>query len=143
MSHHQHTPEPHEQPDAWHQHIAAEGMPQQEHGARANPVALTLTLFGIVLSFVFLLLVVWLYYNTYTTQLKAERRESVTETQRTDYETKRGGAQTRLSQSPGWIDRTNGTVHIPLDRAVSLVIEEYGRAGAMAPATTEVARDDG
>ncbi len=143
MSEHQHTPELHEQPDAWHQHTADEGLPQVEHGARANPVALTITLFAIVFSFVFLLLVVWLYYNTYKTQLIAERRETITETQRTDYVTKRGGAETRLSQSPGWIDRTNGTVHIPIDRAVSLVIEEYSQAGAMAAPSTEVASDDG
>ncbi|MEQ8850573.1 MAG: hypothetical protein RIB32_02175 [Phycisphaerales bacterium] len=143
MSEHKHTPERHEQPDAWHQHTADEGLPQTEHGARANPVALTVTLFAIVFSFVFLLLVVWLYYNTYSTQLKAERREVVSDTLRTDYATKRGGAQTRLTQSPGWIDRINGKVHIPLDRAASLVIEEYSQAGAMAPATTEVARDDG
>ncbi|GJM19084.1 MAG: hypothetical protein DHS20C14_12970 [Phycisphaeraceae bacterium] len=145
MSELPHTPEPHEVPDAWHAHTAEEGAPQAEHGARANPVALGVTLLAIVFSFVFLLLIVWGYFTSYTTQMKAEHRETVTEPQRIDYMTARSGAQTRLSQAPGWIDRENGTVHIPLDRATNLILEEYQRVGMNPNAQTdqEVAASDG
>ena len=125
MSEHQHTPEPVETPDAWHKHAAAEGAPQPEHGSRVNPIGAGLTLLGITFAFVFLLLVVMLYFQSYKTQLTAERTEQVTPTQRTEYITLRSQAQTRLRQPAGWIDRETGTVRLPIDRASELVIEEY------------------
>lgn len=143
MSELPHTPEPDETPDAWHQHTAEEGAPQEEHGARVNPVGAGLTLLGIVFSFVFLLLVVMLYFESYTTRIKAERNEQVTAEQRTEFVTLRSEAQTRLAQPAGWIDRDAGTVRLPLDRATQLVIDEYNRNGQSSAATTTETRTDG
>lgn len=135
-THHPHTPEPSEHADVWHHHSAAEGMPQHEHGSRANPAALGLIFLSIVFGFLAFFFVVWGYFNSSITRYKAELNESVTSTLRGEYETMRSGSQTALTQPAGWLDREAGTVRLPIDRAESLVIDEYARAksGAEAPA---------
>ena len=133
MSPHEHTPELHEVPDPWHQHSAAEGAPQHEHGAKVNPIFAGLTLLGLVFGTIFLILLVWVYFQSYTTRLKAERQEPVTDVLRTEYLTARANAQTRLAQPATWMDRDAGTVAIPLDLATDLVIRDYARSGAAAP----------
>lgn len=122
-----HTPEPNEQPDAWHQHAAEEGAPQTEHGSRVNPIGAGLTLLGIVFGFVFLFVVVLLYFESYVTRVKADKNEQVTTQIRSEYVTLRSEAQTRLNQPAGWIDRDAGTIRLPKDRAAQLVIDEYAR----------------
>ena len=133
MSHQHNTPELHEVPDAWHQHSAAEGAPQHEHGAKVNPIFAGLTLLGLVFGTIFLILLVWVYFQSYTTRIQAERQEPVTDVLRTEYITARAEAQTRLSQPAAWVDRDAGTVSIPLDLATELVLRDYARPGAAAP----------
>ena len=122
------TPVVHEEPDAWHSHTPDEGAPQEEHGARVDPAALSLTLLAIGFGFVFLLLITWGYYNSYYTRLQAEKTERVTNELRTEYLTTRAEAQTALTQPPAWIDRESGSVRLPLDRARELVVKEYETA---------------
>lgn len=73
--HHEHTPEHHETPDAWHVHTAAEGLPQEEHGGKTNTVILAV---AFVLSFGFVavtILVTYLYFQVHFTSLRAQRIE--------------------------------------------------------------------
>lgn len=130
-----HTPEPVEIPDAWHRHTADEGAPQHEHGARANPIAVGMTLLGIVFAFLFLVLVTWAYFNSYKTRLVADRSESLTDELRTEYLTARADAMTRLSSPASWVDQSAGTVRLPLARARELVLADYRTLRAGSPAS--------
>ena len=132
--HHPHTPEPSEHADSWHHHARAEGLPQHEHGSRANPAAVGITLLAIIFCFLGFFFIVWGYFNSYSTRHKAEMTESVTSTLRGEYLTLRSGSQTMLTQPAGWVDREAGTVRLPTDRAASLVIEDYARSGSRSAA---------
>lgn len=123
MSEHKELPHEHPEPDAWHRHSAEEGMPQAEHAATVNPTALGIFAVAMVFAIVFVLLLLTAYFNNYTYTFKARQLEGVPEA-RAIFETDMANAAGRLA-SYGWIDRTAGTVHLPMDQAFSTVIDEY------------------
>lgn len=108
--------------DEWHEHTPDEGLPQPEHGAQANPTALAITFLAMVFGVLFVVIVLAIYFNTYTTRLSAARTEHTRGA--AEYLSLRSAAETRLS-SAGIIDREAGTVHIPLEDAMRDVVERY------------------
>lgn len=120
--------------DAWHQHTAAEGTPQTEHGSHASAKALGLTFIIMVVGVIAVILVLIAYFNSYVSKYKAERQEGVS-TMRPAFEAKLAARQ-RLNEF-GWIDREAGTVHIPLNNAIDKVVAEYGQRNTRNDQTTE------
>jgi hypothetical protein len=127
----------HDAHDAWHRHTADEGRPQHEHAAHVNATGLGLTLLGIVFGVVFVILVLVAYFNSYTTTYKAQKLEGVPAT-RAEYASARSAAEQRLRET-GWIDRAAGTVHLPVEDAMSRVVAEYAALGAAASSPAPVA----
>lgn len=62
--------------DNWHQHTAAEGMPQEEHGAQASAKALGLTFIFMVLGVLFVIIVLYIYFDSYMDSYKAKINEN-------------------------------------------------------------------
>jgi len=122
------VPHLHEEPDAWHRHSDEEGMPQSEHAATVNPTALGIVFVVMVIGVAFVILLLTAYFNQYTYTFKAAKQEGVPAA-RQAYETDLAQTRARLSEY-GWIDRTAGTVHVPIERAFDTVIEQYQNANA-------------
>lgn len=124
------APEPPERPDAWHRHTLDEGLPQEEHAPQANPYVLGAIGVVLTVGFVVLLVVVVLYYFQYTTKVRREQMETTAPAEGPDgsyaYRNEsmkliNGGAYT-------WVDLKSGSeaVQIPLDLAITKVLEAYG-----------------
>lgn len=62
--------------DNWHQHTAAEGMPQEEHGAQASAKALGLTFIFMVLGVLFVIIVLKVYFDSYMSSYRAKINEN-------------------------------------------------------------------
>lgn len=112
--------------DDWFRHTPAEGLPQQEHAAHVNTTAIGLTLLVIVFGVLAMVIVLSMYYVSYTTNLKAERQEGTQSA--AAYLAYRDNAESALS-SFGWADRDAGKVNIPIDRAMDDVVAYYNRPG--------------
>lgn len=69
--------------DNWHQHTAAEGKPQHEHGAQASPKALGLTFIFMVLGVLFVIIVLKVYFDSYMSMHKAKVEENTAAAQMT------------------------------------------------------------
>jgi hypothetical protein len=63
--------------DNWHQHTTAEGMPQEEHGAQASAKALGLTFIFMVLGVLFVIIVLYIYFDSYMDSYKAKINENI------------------------------------------------------------------
>ncbi len=113
--------------DDWFRHASDEAAPQAEHAGHVSTKALGVTLLIIVFGVLFVILLLSAYFSSYTTQLKAEKQEGVGSAQ--EYMSYRSSMQRRL-EGTGWIDRDAGTLHIPLERAMSMVVEDYQQAAA-------------
>jgi Tfp pilus assembly protein PilE len=120
--------------DAWHQHTAAEGMPQHEHASHTSTKALGLTFIIMVVGVIATILVLIAYFNSYVSTFKAERQEG-TAAMKPAFEAKVAARQ-RLEEF-GWVDREAGTVHIPLNNAIDKVVNEYGQRRSQATEQTE------
>lgn len=125
MSKHQHLPHEHETTDPWHQHTPAEGQPQVEHGAKANTLVLGLAMAGTVVFLIVVVVVIFLYFETYVNRLRIERVE--------DTALSREQRQYKLVVSETLSDYSlippryapQGVVTIPLEEAKKAVLEEY------------------
>lgn len=125
MAHHhppQALPHEHAHPDAWHAHSAAEGAPQHEHGAKANPAVLAIVTGGFVITVVVTVLLSALYFFSYMTH---ERRlKSETTVLSEEYRAYRAQADASLT-GYGWADPAAGVVRIPISQAMDQVVAEY------------------
>lgn len=121
--------------DDWFRHSSDEALPQTEHGEHVSTKALGITLAIIVFGVLFVLLILSAYFSSYTTQIRAERQESTMAAG--PYMSYRSGMERRLAET-GWVDRASQKLHIPLERAAELVVNEY-RVAAAASATNDVA----
>lgn len=108
--------------DAWHDH-SGEAPPQEVHGETS---ALFIAGLGVV-SFCGLLVCIGLlavYFN------QVSRAEIIQKRERTDvareFRERSAGWNAELT-TYGWVDENNGVVRIPLDRAIELVVQEYGQ----------------
>src|SRR5688500_9289124 len=108
----------HEQPDQWHRHTAAEGMPQAEHAAVASPKVLALSFFAITFTIAISVLILVIFFENYATRYKAEQIENVGLS--TAFNTYKSGWE-KESKEYGWADAKAGTVKIPLDLAMERV----------------------
>lgn len=131
-----------EQPDEWHRHTAEEGAPQIEHGAHATPTALAITFVGMVLGVAAVVLILIVYFNSYVSQVKAEKEEGVGMSE--DFEAYRADSIAHLA-GYGWTDPAAGRVHVPIELGMEQVIAEYAAlrgAGGTDIAMTEGATAD-
>ena len=130
MSKHKHLPHEHETPDQWHNHAAAEGLPQEEHGAKANPFVLGASLIATLVFLVVVVLVIFMYFETYINRLRIERVEdTVLSTDQQQYklivsETFRDYSMLPPRYAP------QGVVTIPIEQARQNVIQRYGNGNS-------------
>lgn len=118
----------HESVDSWHHHdLSAEGLPQREHAAIANPLALFITF--VVLSVVTFALVgiVQIYYHQQVTTVggiaQVQERAAL---DRMAAEAKVYGEESeRRLSGYEWVNGEAGTVSIPLDTAFDRVMQKY------------------
>ncbi len=108
--------------DAWHQHPADQGVPQQEHGAHANITALLITFVVLTLATVIFSVIIGLYtireIGQYTAQGERQGLEAVS-TEALQYK------EDALAAQAGYSWTANGTVKIPIDQAMQKVIADY------------------
>lgn len=127
MAHdHSHKPQqlPHEHahPDEWHSHSPAEGAPQREHGAKANPAILAIVTGGFVITVVLTILLSALYFFSYMTHERQLKKETTVLSD--EYRAYR--AQTEASLSGyGWADPASGAVRVPITKAMDKVVADY------------------
>lgn len=126
--------------DDWHQHTRDEGVPQVEHGEHVSTKGLAVVGLSIVFGVVFVILVLFLYFDWYVTRVAQERQEGVAAVV-ADPLSRRTQAEEALRGRPAWIDRDAGTVSIPLDAAIEKVLTEYGAGESAADAATGEAID--
>lgn len=108
--------------DSWHQHSAAlEGVPQAEHAGTVNPYILGQWFVLIVLSVVGTCVVLFLYFQHYATQHKAQQIETVSWSQ--EYVTYKAIADGQLSSKPEWIDHDR--LRVPINDAMAKVVKQY------------------
>ncbi|MEM1331069.1 MAG: hypothetical protein AAGG07_10955 [Planctomycetota bacterium] len=94
---------------------------QEAHGAKANPAILSVVFVLTIATVVLLVAMVWVYFNSYLANLRAEKMENTVSYQ--DYAAVRAQADSQLS-TYGWTDTEAGLVHIPLDLAIDRFIQE-------------------
>ncbi len=111
-----------ERPDEWHQHSTDEGAPQIEHGSHATPTALAITFVGMVLGVAAVVLILIAYFNTYVSQVKAQKQEGVGLSE--EYEGYRAESLERLA-GYGWTDAEAGTVYVPIEMGMQQVVSKY------------------
>jgi hypothetical protein len=117
--------------DDWFRHGADEAPPQHEHASHVNSTAIGLTLLAIVFGVLFTVIVLSMYFISYSTTLKAERQEGVESAN--PYLAYRDDAAKKLARA-GWADRAAGTVYIPIESAIDGVVADYGQPGVRASA---------
>jgi hypothetical protein len=108
------------------------------HGEVANPKALIITFLALTFGVVFVVLVLAVYHNAYTSRLKATNQEGWTADARETF-TIRSGAMSHL-QTYGAVD---GSFHIPVDVAADLVVAEYAQVGSRPESGGQMGAADG
>jgi hypothetical protein len=127
MDHLDHTPEVPETPDEWHLHTAAEGAPQEEHAATVNAPLLVLAFIGTVVGVILIVVLTYLYFTTYTNQLRRTRIETTALSE--DYLRYKSTWQD-LAQDYRWVSIDGeGVVSLPLQVAMERVLERYQQQG--------------
>ncbi len=119
------------QHDDWFRHSPEEGMPQHEHAGHVNTTSIGLTLLVIVFGVLGMVILLSMYYVSYTTNLKAQRQEG------TDSAAEFLAYQNRSEQALstfGWADRNAGKVNLPIGRAMDDVVAYYNRPGRQSKA---------
>lgn len=125
MSAHQHPQEsaPQETPlDTWHQHHAAEGLPQTEHGSHANTRALLVIFAVITVSTVVFSVVIGMFAISQMNRLKGAR-ESAAVAPITDEVVKY--KRDAYAQQAGYGWTADGHVRLPIDQAMQMTVAKY------------------
>ncbi|MCC6659606.1 MAG: hypothetical protein IT437_01845 [Phycisphaerales bacterium] len=117
-----HTPEVHEEPDAWHRHTPDEGPSQPEHAGKIN-VPILMGVFVSTVVFVSAAIAFTIvYFTRHLTDLRQERIETtVLGGPARDY---RDAAFSHLNQYE-WADAKEGRVSLPIEEAKKRVIRGY------------------
>ena len=110
-------------------------MPQGHESYRLNPRPLLLVLAAVVAVIVLALAAVWLLYQRYPPPRPALEWDGPTGAGAQSFETQLRVQQEYLQQY-GWVDREHGIVHIPIEQAMELVLEQEG-LGQSAASTGE------
>ncbi len=133
MSGHNHTPGVQEHADSWHHHTRDEGVPQHEHLAVLNTVAIARWGVLIAVALVVVMVAIGAYFSSYVTQLKHDREEreawqrisqgarGVRETSDRQLSTGDHAGKAEYSWAPEGGDR----VQIPIEQAMGKVVKNY------------------
>jgi len=111
--------------DAWHHHEAVEGLPQTEHGAEASMLSLGAWSAALVVAVVGSIAMIWVYFNSYSTQEKARKQEVFMSAEAMQYKAR---VTDQEFKTFGWADSASNTVRIPLSAAKDKVISKYNTA---------------
>lgn len=118
----EHNDDHHEHDEQWHQHSSEEGAPQEEHTSHVNATGLAITFLAMVFGVAFVIIVLVVYFNSYSSRFASERLEGTKSAQ--EYLAMRAEMKQRLSET-GWSDPETGAVHIPIEQAMEMVVGEY------------------
>jgi hypothetical protein len=119
---HAHTPEVHEEPDAWHRHTLEEGIPQPEHAGKINvPILMGVFVATVVFVSAAILFTI-VYFTRHLTTLRHQRMETTQLSE--DVRTYRDKTMEALNRY-AWADAKAGTVSLPLDEAKQRVLRGY------------------
>lgn len=118
----QYLPHQPQHTDEWHTHTPDEGLPQVEHGAKANPAVLIIVTLGFVMAVALTVLLTALYFGSYMTAQKRAKAETTILSE--DYRAYRAQSEAALS-GYGWADPAAGTVRVPINRAIDTVVNQY------------------
>lgn len=123
-SHQQKLEHKHESPDSWHRHAAEEGHGQQEHGSHASPKALLMTLVAMIFGTLFVVLVLMAFFKSYTSQFKLATEETL------ELGVPARDAKAKsLGELETWDWSMDGTLHMPIERAMEQVVAERASQG--------------
>lgn len=111
--------------DDWFRHDATEMAPQEEHGGHVHTGTLAMTMVITTFGVIATILLLVMYFQQYTTQLRAEKQEGIFLAD--NYLAYRSQTEGAMRGSARWIDRNAGTVRLPIDRAMQAVVAEYER----------------
>ncbi|MFG0259618.1 MAG: hypothetical protein ACF8LK_04615 [Phycisphaerales bacterium JB041] len=121
--HDAHTESQHSELDAWHQHPAAEGMPQAEHGAHAKFSVLLITFVVITVATVAFSVLIGVYSLGQMDRLVAEREAEGLEAVAPEAAAYKHAALAAQS-GYGWTEE--GNVKLPIEQAMELIVREQG-----------------
>lgn len=121
--------------DDWFRHDESEGLPQVEHAAHIDTTSLGVAFLVTVFGVLGVIVVLVLYFSSYTTQLKAERQEGIKSG--TPYMTYRDEAETKFDAPASALDKENGVYRIPIDRAMDLIVDQYADDSAAVPPASD------
>lgn len=107
--------------DPYHEHTAAEGAPQHEHGSHVSTKALGITLIVMILGVLIVIVGLVIYFDSYMSKYRAQTSETDTLSAATWNEKQEVLAG--LNEY-AWIDAE--TVRVPLEVATDKVLSEYG-----------------
>ncbi|MFG0243444.1 MAG: hypothetical protein ACF8R9_11730 [Phycisphaerales bacterium JB054] len=125
--HDAHTESTHSELDAWHQHPAAEGMPQAEHGAHARFSVLLATFVVITVATVAFSVLIGVYSLGQMDKLVAEREAQGLEAVAPEAAAYKHAA---LAEQAGYGWTEEGNVKLPIEHAMQLVLREQAEAPA-------------
>ena len=122
MSTHQHHTEPtHSELDAWHQHPAAEGMPQVEHGSHAKFGILLITFIVITVATVAFSVLIGVYSLDQMDRLIGQREAEGLEAVAPEAAAYKHNA---LAAQSGYGWTAEGSVKLPIEHAMELIVQE-------------------
>ncbi|MDQ7012704.1 MAG: hypothetical protein Q9O74_02270 [Planctomycetota bacterium] len=120
---HDHTESNPVELDAWHQHPAADGLPQTEHGSHANITVLLVTFVTITVATVAFSVIIAVYAINQMNNLLTEREVqglAVVAPEAAAYK------QDALAAQTGYSWTADGAVMLPIEQAMQLVLQESG-----------------
>lgn len=113
-----------DQLDQWFHHASAEGEPQDEHGQKIDTGILFLVLVALSMAVVVSTFGASVYADGRISSIKGELESNFKGAE--PAEAYRASVLDTQAQAE-WIDRTAGTVRLPIDQARDDVLEEYAR----------------
>lgn len=117
--------------DEWHQHSAAEGLPQVEHAGSVDTKAVAYWFVAIIIFVAVLSVIIAVYFNSVTSQLRAERIETTLIAQEANAAKAQAEATMGFNGQSGtytWADAKAGAVQIPIEEAMKKVQAKYNAA---------------
>lgn len=123
------APHAEQHPDAWHRHAHSEGMPQVEHGAKANPLLLTGVIAILTVIFLVTCVLIVMYFNKTMTETRHRLLETTALADGPDGSFARRENALANAETYQWVDQETGVVSIPLSQAAAAVVADYAQTG--------------
>lgn len=120
-AHEQTSESPKSQLDAWHQHPAADGMPQEEHGSHASITMLVATFVVITVATLAFSVIIGIYAISQMDKLITQREMqglAASAPVAANYK------QQALAEQSGYSWTPQGNVKLPIEQAMQLVVKE-------------------